>query len=206
MPRKIRKLRPKRPADPRSTDEATTSPKDEDALWAAAISDVQPLDNAPRIPTPQRRQYSEPKKTTGVMNPADARELMTSAPAFDLKEQGMRISGRAPDVDRRILKRLERGEFPLEGEIDLHGLRAEPARASLERFLDTAWRDGRRCLLVIHGQGQHGDGSGVIRRALPSWLSSAPLASRILCFCSALPRDGGPGATKVLLRSSGRRR
>jgi DNA-nicking Smr family endonuclease len=40
----------------------------------------------------------------------------------------------------------------------------------------------------------------VLRDGVLAWLTAPPLAARVMAFATALPRDGGPGASYVLLR------
>jgi DNA-nicking Smr family endonuclease len=111
-------------------------------------------------------------------------------------------SGRAADVSREILAELRRGRREPDREVDLHRLLARDAKALLLRELAEAIGNGERCVLVIHGRGLHSEGGAVLREAVPGWLTSAPIAERVMAFAPAPPRLGGPGATLVLLRRS----
>ena len=57
-----------------------------------------------------------------------------------------------------------------------------------------------RCVRVVHGRGLHSDGGAVLKGGVVEWLTTAPPLSLVLAFASAQPRDGGPGASYVLLR------
>src|SRR5262249_38955368 len=113
---------------------------------------------------------------------------------------GERSEGLAHGVDRAHLARLRRGEVEVERRLDLHGLTAAEARRELERELRDAQAAGVRCVLVVHGRGLHSDAGPVLRDGVLTWLTAEPLAARVLAFASALPRDGGAGASYVLLR------
>jgi DNA-nicking Smr family endonuclease len=119
---------------------------------------------------------------------------------FELARHGERVEGLAQGIDRKHLLRLRRGEWPAERRVDLHGLRASEARRELQRELSEASAAGERCVLVIHGRGLHSESGPVLREGVLAWLTSPPLARRVMAFASALPRDGGPGASYVLLR------
>ena len=118
--------------------------------------------------------------------------------------------GKAPGLDRRLQLRLKRGQLPIEGRLDLHGLGREKARAALNAFVARQAALGRRCVLVITGKGRpdwqrpvwgaDAPEVGVIRRALPAWLRDNPNKDHVLAFTPAQPRDGGAGAWYVLLR------
>jgi DNA-nicking Smr family endonuclease len=119
---------------------------------------------------------------------------------FELERLGERAFGLARGVDRKHLLRLRRGEAPVERRIDLHGLTAAEARRELSAELRDACSAGVRCVLVIHGRGLHSDTGPVLRGGVVDWLTAPPLASWVLAFASAQPRDGGAGASYVLLR------
>ncbi len=121
---------------------------------------------------------------------------------FDVRRSGERITGAAPGFDAKRLRRLRRGEFPVDSTVDLHGLDRAGARAALREAFAEALAEGDRCVLVVHGRGLHSEGGAVLRDAFVAWLAEPPVGPRVLAFTSALPRDGGPGATYVLLRRS----
>jgi DNA-nicking Smr family endonuclease len=120
--------------------------------------------------------------------------------SFSIRRVGERHEGWAPGIDRRLLVRLRRGETPVEAEVDLHGLDRRGGEAALRRALANARAEGVRCVLVVHGRGTHSQTGAVLRDAVVAWLTAPPLASAVMAFASALPRDGGAGATYVLLR------
>jgi DNA-nicking Smr family endonuclease len=128
-------------------------------------------------------------------------------PAFIVEQSGESIRGRARDVALKLVHELHAGAHVVDARLDLHGRgRAEALRA-LERFAAAAAARGARGLLVIHGRGRGSDSDGpVLRAAVWEWLAS-PAAERsgVMAFTSARARDGGAGATMVLLRRSDRR-
>jgi DNA-nicking Smr family endonuclease len=96
---------------------------------------------------------------------------------------------------------LARGEPEPEERIDLHGARRDIAGRLVTKRIESARAQGLRCVLVIHGRGQHSAvGEAVLRDALPDWLSAGPTARHVLAFTPAPERLGGSGATLVLLR------
>ncbi len=125
---------------------------------------------------------------------------MAEGGRFSVERLGERSEGLAAGVDRKHLLRLRRGEQEIERRLDLHGLVASEARRHLTRELASAQAASIRCVLVIHGRGLHSDGGAVLRDGVVSWLTSEPLASRVMAFASARPEHGGAGASYVLLR------
>jgi DNA-nicking Smr family endonuclease len=119
---------------------------------------------------------------------------------FEVTRSGERSEGLARGVDRAHLLRLRRGEVRVERRVDLHGLSAGEARRELAAEVEDAFVAGERCLLVIHGRGLRSESGPVLKDGVVAWLTAPPLAGRVLAFASALPRDGGAGASYVLLR------
>ena len=108
-------------------------------------------------------------------------------------------------IDAATSRKIRRGKLPVDGRIDLHGMRQNEAYEALHRFLHASYGQGRRCVLVITGKGrtEARDGyeqPGVLRRKVPDWLQSGSLAPLIVGFERAHIRDGGDGALYVLLR------
>ncbi len=125
-------------------------------------------------------------------------------PGFEITRNGERSEGLARGIDRAHLTRLRRGEVRIERRVDLHGLTAAEARQELSAELEDAFASDERCVLVIHGRGLHSDTGPVLRDGVVGWLTSGRPAARVMAFASALPRDGGPGASYVLLRRARR--
>jgi DNA-nicking Smr family endonuclease len=125
---------------------------------------------------------------------------MGAETGFEVTRNGERCEGLAQGIDRAHLRRLRRGEVAFERRLDLHGLTAAEARRALGAALREAAAAGARCVLVVHGRGLHSEGGAVLKDGVVDWLTAPPLATLVLAFASALPRDGGAGASYVLLR------
>jgi DNA-nicking Smr family endonuclease len=109
---------------------------------------------------------------------------------------------RNPDqIDRRTARRIARGSISLDGRLDLHGLTQAQAHERLTDFVGDAQESGLRTVLIITGKGA-GDGTerGILKRALPQWLSTSPLRDMVLEFEVAHREHGGSGAFYVRLR------
>jgi DNA-nicking Smr family endonuclease len=120
--------------------------------------------------------------------------------AFQIVTSGERVEALAEGIDRAWLRRLRAGEVRVEKRVDLHGLSAREARATVRRTILDAHEAGRRCVLVVHGRGVHSPEGPALKAFLLRWLTESPLAATVMAFSSARPRDGGDGATYVLLR------
>ena len=105
-----------------------------------------------------------------------------------------------PGLNRMTLRKLRRGEWLPQDEIDLHGLCSDEARKSLVEFLHAATLHSLRCISVIHGKGWRSEGrDGILKVHTRHWLTQHP---QVLAFCEAPPNAGGGGAVWVLLKSS----
>ncbi len=100
-------------------------------------------------------------------------------------------------VRDEVLRKLKRGQFPVEAEIDLHGLRQHAAQEALRQFLNDSLRRGLHCVRVIHGKGlRSGPGGPVLKLIVHHWLRKV---ENVAAFAAARPADGGSGAVYVLL-------
>ncbi len=102
-------------------------------------------------------------------------------------------------VSRMSLRKLRRGQWPVQQVLDLHGSRRDAARQLLVEFLHHASQNGMRCVLVVHGKGINSPrGESVLRDLTRNWLVQH---GQVLAYCDATPRLGGSGAVLVLLKS-----
>ncbi len=131
---------------------------------------------------------------------ATAKPRRETAPAFHLERWGEQVEAVARGADRGLLSALNRGEWPPERELDLHGQTERSAERLVAATVAGALERGQRCLLVIHGRGLRSEAEPTLKEALIRWLSQPPLAPSVLVFTTAPAHRGGPGATLVLLR------
>lgn len=136
---------------------------------------------------------------------ADEREVLLESLSDDfdvetLVETDDQLSFRQPGIGPDVVRKLRRGVWRIQREIDLHGLRREEARAALSGFLRSALRDGLRCVRVVHGKGLGSPGkSPVLKGRVQAWLAQK---DSVLAFTQARPAEGGAGALVVLLQSA----
>ena len=102
-------------------------------------------------------------------------------------------------LQRKLQRRIRQGQFRPEASLDLHGCRQHEALEMLECFFADAARHGLRMLIVIHGRGLRSRQDAVLKPLVQRWLGSQ---NRVLAWCPAQARDGGPGASYVYLRAS----
>jgi DNA-nicking Smr family endonuclease len=189
---------PDPPAEPREPSEAE--------LWAEATAGAHPVTRGPARVEPPLPHGRAPAFYHPDLDALDAlKALVSGEGSFDVADTDEFIEGRVTGLDPAIVRRLRKGEFAVQGHVDLHGLTRAEARAEVERFLRAARSAGKRCVLVVHGRGLHSDDQvPVLKEALKTWLAQGRFARHVLAFASARPSDGGTGAVYVLLRRAGR--
>jgi DNA-nicking Smr family endonuclease len=172
-------------------------------LWQLATEGAAPLaDRSERIrPGPERQAVVPAQLDPEIAAYEELRALVRGEAPFDLSNSDEFIEGSARGLDPRVVRRLRKGEFAVQGHIDLHGMTREEARDMLDSFLSRSRVAGKRCVLIVHGRGLHSkDQVPVLKDALKRWLSTARFSDHVLAFATARPHDGGPGAVYVLLR------
>jgi len=168
-------------------------------LFARAVGAVQSLpDNKQAInkpvpvpPVAKQRQ----KDDEAVLRDALSDEFDVST----LLDTDDMLSFRRPGIGLDVTHKLRKGEWSIQKEIDLHGLRSDEARLALATFIRQAHKQGLRCLRVVHGKGLGSPGkTPVLKSKVHSWLVQK---NQVMAFVQAKPAEGGAGALVVLLTS-----
>lgn len=172
--------------------------------FRAAVRDVKPLPQPPQVagmaarkPHPRLRQAARASAEN-----LDARMPLVAAPAAaGLAPEitgGAALSFQRAGLRPQVMRRLRRGLYPAEDELDLHGLNQTAARDQLADFIARSRDSGRRCVRIIHGKGYRSGARGpVLKTAVDLWLRRH---LDVMAFTSARAIDGGTGAVYVLLR------
>jgi DNA-nicking Smr family endonuclease len=176
-------------------------------VWQQVAQSARPLKKAANIvpqPLAPLPKVFRPKGP-GAAAYAKAESKQKAA----LPAHGRHAEKPAPQMDKRLRQRFERGELPVEARIDLHGLTLANAERALSKFLRDGVAQQKRCLLVITGKGSLRSenetevmqtGRGVLRAWLPDYLRRGPWRDQILGVAPARKEMGGAGAFYVLLR------
>jgi DNA-nicking Smr family endonuclease len=200
----------KKPLPPRPA--PTPAPEDDALVMHRLFAGVQPLDRTrgrvPKQAIERSRDLEQLSRRAADAARVDAdavhehlRALVEGRARFEVEDDGARVQGRRIDVPFDALRRLRRGLLPIDARVDLHGSTARQARTELALFLRTMRARGERCVLVIHGKGEHSpDGAGVLRGEIAAWLSQSAASEHVAAFATATSGDGGEGAVYVLLR------
>jgi DNA-nicking Smr family endonuclease len=177
------------------TDPLEPPPDDDVHAFRRAVADVRPLSQRPRLtagPRPRARARFARAEREDVLRES---LVVPSDPARI--DSGEHISFRRPTVREEVLRKLKRGQFAVEAEIDLHGLSRHAAHDALRQFLNDCIVRGLRCVRIIHGKGlRSGPGGPVLKHVVDHWLRKI---DDVVAFASARPVDGGTGAVYALL-------
>jgi DNA-nicking Smr family endonuclease len=202
-----------------SKDKGAGTPADDDALtFRAAVRDVKPLVQTPtpaglKAPRTHARRRIGAAAAMAAGEPKEWMPLIAAGGSASVGSAGDGLAGapddsiggvdalsfQRPGVRTQVLRRLRRGLFPIEDELDLHGLNQAAARDHLAEFIAANRRAGHRCVRIIHGKGYRSGARGpILKIAVNSWLRRL---SDVMAFTSARAIDGGTGAVYVLLRA-----
>ncbi len=101
-------------------------------------------------------------------------------------------------IDPNTKAKIGRGDYVIDGRIDLHGFTFDNAYDALAGFITQHHFNGSRCLLVITGKGgKHGGNS--LKEDVPRWLSFAAMSNMVAYHTPAQAKHGGTGALYVYL-------
>ncbi|MGK0486554.1 MAG: DNA-nicking Smr family endonuclease [Myxococcota bacterium] len=197
----------------RESNECELMPKqkstDDQQSFADAMSKHDDLKKLDRDKLAKHAPPTGPQREASASSPAASTTSTTSTTAPPTSQVAApkasgpnRNSGAALALASRAeLKKLRAGKIRPQQTIDLHGFTRDNAYRRLCHEVARATTADFRCLLVIHGKGQHSSSGAVtIRDALSDWLTQPPLAQHVAGCTLAQPRDGGSGASYLLLR------
>ncbi len=192
------KLEAERKAERERAARQATADKD---LFIKAAGAVKPLTDKRQAllkkeqpkPIPVQRERDE----QAVLQEAISDEFDVST----LLDTDEHLSFRRPGIGPDVTRKLRRGDWAIQREIDLHGLRTDEARGALGQFIRDARKHGIRCVRVVHGKGLGSPGkTPVLKSRVHSWLVQK---KEVLAFVQAKPAEGGAGALIVLLQPAG---
>jgi DNA-nicking Smr family endonuclease len=150
------------------------------------------IPKVPRAPVATQLQKDEAKVVQDSLS--DEFDVSTLLDTDDA------LSFRRPSVGPEVTRKLRKGDWAIQREIDLHGLRSDEARLALTAFIREAHKYGIRCVRVVHGKGLGSPGkTPVLKSKVHSWLVQK---NQVMAFVQAKPAEGGAGALVVLLTPS----
>lgn len=167
-------------------------------LFSSSVGRVKPLvaekianlvfDLPPPIPT-QKQLDDQAVLREALSDEWDTESLLDTDEA---------LSFRRPGIGAEVVRKLRKGEWSVQKQLDLHNLRTEEARDALGQFIRESYKNGIRCVRVVHGKGLGSPGKvSVLKPKVQSWLIQK---NQVLAFVQATPAQGGAGALVVLLQ------
>ena len=165
--------------------------------------------NVVRLPDHGRVIHARPKlRPIAAQRLRDERAALADSLsdyiAWDIGiESGEELVYLRDGLPQQTVKKLRRGHWVIQDELDLHGLTTVEARAQLIEFLNACKRSEVRCVRIVHGKGLRSKNrEPVLKGKVANWLMQR---DEVLAFCQARQVDGGGGAVIVLLKSGSRK-
>lgn len=168
-------------------------------LFRRSIGDVTPLPPSDKaasstplpLPIPRHRMADEE---------AALRESLSDEFNVDtLLDTDEQLSYARPGIGPDTLRKLRRGHWVIQIQLDLHGMRRDEARDALGEFLRNAVKRGMRCVRIVHGKGLGSiNKEPVLKNKVRNWLVQK---EEVIAFCQARAAEGGSGALVVLLKA-----
>jgi len=187
-------------------------------VWKRVCDTAKPLEMRPDTP-----RHSKPTKTgERDKKPPSLRKtksLPHPPPSYTAVRKTATVPSAIPGVDRRMKRKLGRGQMEIDARLDLHGKSRAAAHHILKSFLVNAQSCGYRTVLIITGKGEQGiarhtlhsfdvihtpERTGILMRSVPQWLNETDFRDLIVGYQPAHPRHGGGGALYVRLRKKTR--
>jgi len=175
----------------------------EKEVFARSVGRVKPLQVPKKAhlvvdipePIPVQRQLDE----QAVLREALSDDWDTSS----LLDTDEALSFRRPGVGVDVVRKLRKGDWTVQAQLDLHNQRTEEAREMLGQFIRESYKQGLRCVRVVHGKGLGSPGKvSVLKPKVQSWLIQK---NQVIAFVQATPLQGGAGALVVLLQGGAAR-
>lgn len=187
---------------PRSAlDRLESVAEDDDDLFLKAVEDVDLYHS--NVSPPERVQKEFRKIDEEAEAQLELIKLVNGELPFDISETDEYVEGKIRGLPDQVVKKLHKGEYAIQGQLDLHGKTRAEAKELVENFVTDSRNSGLRCVLLIHGRGIHSkDQVPVLKESLRSWFERGrgKIGGSVLAFTSARAIDGGLGAMYVLLR------
>ena len=169
----------------------------ERTLFVRAAGAVKPLREQLRVPLAPEQPAPIPFQQQLDQQRVLREAISDDFDASTLLDVDDALSFRRPGIGMDVTRKLRKGHWSIQRELDLHGLRREEAREALAAFIREAVKQGVRCVRVVHGKGLGSPGkTPVLKGKVQSWLIQK---NEVLAFVQARGDEGGAGALVVLL-------
>ncbi|MGA7539263.1 MAG: Smr/MutS family protein [Steroidobacteraceae bacterium] len=175
---------------------------DDVRLFREAVRDVKPLGRSAQGTEYPQKRTRRPRAAARFAH-ADRLAVLEESLSSEIVDPA-RVSGEElvfhrAGIQPAVLRKLRRGDYRVQGEIDLHGLNLSEAKQALREFLALALMRQWRCVRIVHGKGLRSGHRGPVLKAMVGAMLRK--LGPVLAYVSARPVDGGTGALYVLLAS-----
>jgi len=179
-----------------SLKDTTVTDEDKEA-FQKAMSGAKPLKADDRVPT-----FKPKPRPRARFRRADESAVLAESLENDINtiehHSGGALRFQRQHVGRRTMRKLSRGGYSVQAEIDLHGMTLDEAKPRLRDFIQYNAEQNRLCVRVVHGKGLgSGERGPVLKSAVNFWLRRW---GNVIAFVSTRQVDGGTGAIYVLLQ------
>ncbi len=171
-----------------------------------SAEDIELFRNAVKTSTPIKNESNQPYKNKpkpkAIHSRQDNKEVLIESLESDVEIQELNTTDSLKfyrsGINKKNFKKLARGSYSTQAELDLHGMTINEASKELKLFINHCVNNGYTCVRIIHGKGLGSGGKGPVlkqevNRLLRRW-------KQVLAFVSARQIDGGTGAIYVLLK------
>jgi len=185
---------------PKKSKQKSKISEEDQHLFRNQLSDVRPLITEKRVETIKRQVSPRPirNKTFNELE-AHTNSGMMSDPVdlHDVEIEDVLFFARS-GIQHKVQRKLRRGEFPIEDELDLHGYTVTEAKTAILEFIEECKRYQKHYVRIIHGKGYRSEQKiPILKTHVAYWL---PQHGDVMAFSSAQARDGGTGALYVILK------
>ena len=172
----------------------------EDEKFRRATRDVEPLAAPRRVRLARPPAAPLPRQTRRDERAALQESLAGPRSVDDAIESGEELVFLREGLSPQLLRKLRRGHWVVQENLDLHGMNRVQAAAAVSEFLRHCRAKHLRCVRIVHGKGRGSKNrEPVLKGKLRKWLA---LRDEVLAFCQAPAADGGSGAVLVLLKEN----
>lgn len=168
-------------------------------IFRSTVGNISPLKIAEKHAHPTPKPQPLPFQHIADERAALRESLSDEFNADSLLETDDNLSYTRQGIGIDVAKKLRKGDWVIQAQLDLHGMRRDQARDSLGEFLRKCSRNGARCVRIIHGKGLGSvNKEPVLKNKVRNWLIQK---DEVLAFSQATAADGGSGALIVLLKA-----
>ncbi|MDR2897792.1 MAG: Smr/MutS family protein [Spirochaetaceae bacterium] len=157
-----------------------------------------PVHNKPPVKTPKKAD-AVPSRDLVTKKPVKRNPSAKNPVEVWLDRYGTTDKDAAAEKQERL--HIAPKNLPVEAHLDLHGLSRDEAWRQLSDFIDLCCRKGFRKVLIIHGKGNHSGTTAVLSSMVQEFIRRSP---RLGASGHPDNRDGGSGATWVVVKGIGR--